>query len=55
MDGHSSQVFINLQGLVEPDRFNILTKLVNGSLKLDEVKIEATQLKRTNLIRQMFV
>lgn len=52
---HLFQVFVSLQGLVEPDRFAMLTKLVNGSLKLEEVKIEATRLKRTNLIRQMFV
>nr|XP_054771550.1 uncharacterized protein LOC129279468 [Lytechinus pictus] len=48
-------VFLSLQGLAEPDRFHILTKLVNGSLQLEDVKREASRLKKTSVIRSLFV
>eukprot|EP00057_Strongylocentrotus_purpuratus_P019187 XP_011673661.1 PREDICTED: uncharacterized protein LOC763112 [Strongylocentrotus purpuratus] len=49
-----TSMFLYLQGLTEVDKFDVLCKLVNGTLKVEEVKVEATRLKQLSTIKHIF-
>ena len=46
------QVFQQLQGLANGDKFSILNRMVNGELKMEEVKKEDLGKKRMGTVRK---